>query len=399
MTRTLRFWPSMLVVGFAVLVPTGCGQSQREEAPAAPRPPVSVRVAPATIVERAEPIEAGGVVAAAETAVLASRVVAPVTMVAVRAGDRIRRGDVLIRLDAADLAARVQEAGAAAKAAGEALAVTRSAQAAAAAEHKLAAAWHTRIAQLRERNSATPQELDEAVARLTAASARMTAALASVEQADAHFAAMRAGTTAATITESYAVIRAPFDGEITERFTDPGNLATPGQPLLRVDAAGRRRVDVRVDEARLGYVHVGDTVAVQLDDQSAASAEPLEGTVVEVARAIAVDQRAFTVKVALPPHAAPRTGAFARVRFAGARRRALIVPASALRSQGQLTSLFIVSDGVAHLRLVQVGASARGGTELLAGVDEAEQVVISPPATLTDGRRVQIAAPQAGASP
>jgi RND family efflux transporter MFP subunit len=374
----------------AALLAAGCDRSEPE--PAAERlQPVSVRVATAAILDRPERFEAGGVVAAAETAVVSSRVVAPVTVVAVRPGDRVRAGDVLIRLDAREMAARAQQANAATRGAEDALVAARSTHAAAASEQTLATAWHTRIAQLRERNAVTAQELDEAVARLAAAQARATAAEAHVEQAAAQLAALRAGGDVAAITESYTLIRAPFDGEVTERFIDPGNMASPGQPLLRLDATGGRRVDVGVDEARAAYVRPGDRVAVRLEPRAGQDAV-LTGTVIEVARAIAADVRAFTVKVALPAGLAPRTGTFARVRFDGASRRALVVPVSAIRVHGHLTSVFVVSQGVAQIRLVQTGDTDTGGTEILAGVGAGESVVLDPPSDLTDGRTVTIAA-------
>ena len=147
-----------------------------------------------------------------------------------------------------------------------------------------------------------------------------------------------------------------------------------------------------MDEARIGYIRSGDRVAVVLDETDAAEAgTTIEGTVVEVARAVAADQRAFTVKVALPATTMPRTGTFARVRFDGARRHALVVPADAVRTQGQLRSVFVVSGGIARIRLVQTGDSTGDGIEIVAGLDAGEMVVVGPPADLTDGRRVTTA--------
>ena len=380
---------TVLSVGASLVA--GCGRSAPEQTNGDARRPVIVHAVTTVMVERSQRLEAGGVVAAGETAVVSSRVLAPVTTVAVRAGDRVGAGDVLVRLDARDMTARVQQAAGATRAAEEALTAARSAQAAAAAEHKLAAAWHGRIAQLRERNAATAQEFDEADARLAAAAARTTAAQANVEQATAYLTSMRAGDDAATITESYSVLRAPFDGEVTERLTDPGNLATPGQPLLRIDRAGSRRVDVPVDEARATYVRPGQRVAVLLDDGNGRGATaPLEGTVIEVARTVTADQRAFTVKVALPKGTVPRSGSFARVRFEGARYRALVIPESAVRRQGQLTSVFVVRNGLAHIRLVQTGLTDSDGTEVVAGLDAGESVVTAPPVGLTDGSPVTL---------
>jgi RND family efflux transporter MFP subunit len=389
MTRT----SGIIALGLAAMLAAACGSPGHDEAPPPPSA-VSVQTAPATVAELAERLEAGGVVVARESAVISSRVVAPILAVRVRAGDGVRAGDVLVTLDARDVAAQARQAGAAALAAEQALAQARSAEAAAAAEYKLAAAWHARIARLHERNSATAQERDEAEARLAAAAARAAGAQAGIDQANAAMAALRAGADAAAITESFTVIRAPFDGVVTERFTDPGNLATPGSPLLVIDAGGQRRVEVRVDEARAAYVRPGDRVAVFLDSSDAGAPREtvLEGTVTEIARAVTADQRAFSVKVALPADARPRTGTFARVRFRGEPRRGVVVPPGAVRRQGQVTSVFVVQDGIARIRLVQTGGAGAEGIELTAGVDAGELVVIARPPGLVDGHPVISAA-------
>ena len=180
--------------------------------------------------------------------------------VRVKAGDRVRAGDVLVTLDARDVTEHARQARASAVAAEKALTQARAEQSAAEAEHRLAAAWHKRIAALHARNSATDQERDEAEARLSAAAARLAGAQAGIEGADAHLASARAAVGVATATESFTTLRAPFDGLVTERLTDPGNLASPGIPLLRIESGGARQVVVRVDEARAAYVQPGDRV-------------------------------------------------------------------------------------------------------------------------------------------
>ena len=158
-------------------------------------------------------------------------------------------------------------------------------------------------------------------------------------------------------------------------------------------------MDVQVDEARVAYVRPGARVAILLDAANGPGTSPLEGLVVEVARVVAADQRAFTVKVALPKGLEARTGSFARVRFDGARYRALVIPDSALRRNGQLTSVFVVRDNLAEIRLVQAGLSGSDGTEIVAGLDPGESVVVAPPVGLTDGSRVTLTGPATGASP
>jgi RND family efflux transporter MFP subunit len=351
---------------------------------------IVVTVAPVAAADAHERLEAGGVVAAQESVLLSSRLVATILTVRVRPGDRVRAGDVLVTLDARDITEHTRQAQANALVAEKSLTQARTEQTAAEAEHRLATAWQTRIAALHARNSATDQERDEAEARLTSAAARLEGARAAIEVAEAHVAAARAGIDAATATESFTTLRAPFDGLVTERLIDPGNLAAPGVPLLRMDSDGARQVVVRVDEARVAYIHVGDRLRVLIEtvEGPAAADRELEGVVAEVARAVGADQRTFAVKVALPRTVTARSGSFARIVFSGPPRRALLVPAHAVQRHGQVSTVFVVHDGVAHLRLVQTGISTSDGIEVLAGLDSGESVVTSPPATLRDGSRV-----------
>ncbi len=371
--------------------------------PEAPRPaeeagaPLSVTAITAALAPVAERLEAGGVVAAGQSATLASRIVAPVMSVRARAGDRVRAGDLLVVLDDQDMAARARGAEASVSAAQHGLAVATTEHASAVADQKLAAAWHARIASLHAQRSATTQELDEADARLSSATARLAGAGARVEEATSRVTVASAEAETATIAQSFGAIRAPFDGLVTERLIDPGNLAAPGTPLLRIDSVGVPHVEVRVDEAREGYVRVGDRVELLFEDGAAAAALAAEGVVTEIARAVAADTRAFTVKVSLPRDRAPRAGTFARVRFRGAARQTLLVPASAIRRQGQLATLFVIDSGVARLRIVQSGYEGAEGVEILAGLDPGEVVVGMPPPGLTEGRRVLAQGTRVGA--
>jgi RND family efflux transporter MFP subunit len=359
-------------------------------------PPIEVTVAPVITVQTAERLEAGGVVGAQETASLSSRMVATIIDVRVKAGDRVRAGDVLVSLDARDVIERTHQVQASALATEKLLAQARTEQTAAEAEQRLATAWHTRIITLHARNSATDQERDEADARLTAAATRVAGAEAAIEVAEANLVSARSAVGAATATQSYTTVRAPFAGLITERLTDPGNLAAPGVPLLRIESDGTRQILVRVDEARAGYVHPGDTVAVDIDGVGdAPRKKPLDGLVAEVARAIGADQRAFTVKVTVPRSVTARSGTFARVIFRGAPRRALLARTQAIQRHGQVSSVYVVQDGVARLRLIQTGLSSEAGTEILAGLDAGESVVTSLTSGVADGARVAVAASRA----
>ncbi len=370
---------------------SACGRAEdRPQAKA--REPIPVTVAPVVAIATAERLEAGGIVSARQSAAISSRLVATIAAIHVNAGDRVHTGDRLITLDARDITAHTGQAQAGAVAADKALTHARTELSAAEAEHRVAATWQKRIATLHARNSATDQERDEADARLSAAAARLAGTQAGIEGADAHLASARAAVGVATATESFMTVRAPFDGLVTERLTDPGNLAAPGIPLLRLESDGARQVVVRVDEARAAYIHPGDRVTVLVDAavEHAAQANGLEGTVAEVARAVAADQRAFTVKINLPSSVTTRSGSFARAVFRGAPRQALLVPARAIQRHGQVLSVYVVHDGVARLRLIRVGPSSPEGVEVLTGLEAGESIVVSPLARLVDGAPVTV---------
>jgi RND family efflux transporter MFP subunit len=342
------------------------------------RSPVPVSVATVAVTDVADTFEAGGIVQARTTATLTARILAPVRAVRVAPGDRVRTGQVLVVLDSADLGAQARSARAGALAADQAVAAAAADQQAAEATLTLARAAHERIANLHAKRSATPQELDEATAALRQAEANATAAAARAHGASSSVDRARAAADAASTTASFATITAPFDGTVTEKLVEPGNMAAPGTPLLRVEDTRGFRLDVRVDESHTSKIAAGDSVQVLLDRNT-----PFEGKVTEVSRAVDADARAFLVKISLPHNAAVRSGAFGRAVFRGPVRKALTVPPAALVRRGQVTSVFAVEGGVARLRLVRVS-----GTEVLAGLSAGDVVILDPPADIADGRHV-----------
>jgi RND family efflux transporter MFP subunit len=369
---------SLAAVAAIGLAAAGCG-GHPETTAANELPPVAVSVATVTLADVADTFEAGGVVQARTTATLTARILAPVREVRVSPGDRVRAGQTLIVLDSADLGAQARSARAAALGADQDIAAAAADQQAAEAALALARAAHSRIAGLHAKRSATAHELDEATAALRRAEANAAGAAARARGANSGLDRARAAAEAAATTASFATIRAPFDGVVTEKLIDPGNMAAPGAPLLRVEDTRGFRLDVRVDESRAARISLQDPVTVLLDGHAA----PIEGTVTEVSRAVDADSRAFLVKIALPEAAATRSGAFGRAVFGGATRKALTVPEAALARRGQMTSVLAVENGVARLRLVSVS-----GTEVLAGLSAGDVVIVNPPPDLTDGRRV-----------
>lgn len=371
----------LLVVGVAGPL-TGCGGGHEAAQAVVAKAPVSVATVTVSKAPHAALVEAGGLVQARTTAVVTSRLMAPVREVRVKPGDRVRAGQVLVVLDDRDLGANARGAKSSALAAEQAVTAGGADRRAAEAGLALAKASHDRVVALHGRRSATAQELDQATASLRAAEAQVAAIDARIQQAEASLASARAGSDAASVTAGFAVVTAPFAGVVAEKLVEPGNMAAPGMPLVRLEGDGAMRLDVRVDASRVVGVPVGQPVDVEVD---AATPVLLQGTVSEVARAMDADARAYLLKITLPTDARLRSGMFGRARFAGAQVAAMLVPASAIVRHGQVTAVFVAEGGVARLRMVVTGRTLPGGVEVVTGLADGERVVSAPPLGLTDG--------------
>jgi RND family efflux transporter MFP subunit len=379
--------PNLLSLIVTVALTAGCdGGDERTAAEQAP--PLVVTLATIEYVSLPSTFEAGGIVRARSTATIASRVMAPVLDVHVRAGERVRRGATLITLDSREVTANRARAAATLTSAAEAARAADSDVRSAQAALVLARATYERIQTLHEQRSATAQELDQARSVLDAAEAQLTASRARVAAATAAREAAVAASAAATITTSYATLTAPFDGVVTSRAVDPGSLVTPGLPLLTLEDSSTFRLEVTLDEARAGHIVPGQAVEAVIGAADSGESRACDGTVSEVAR-IDPASHSFLVKIDLPRAPALRSGLFGRARFTGPSRRVLAVPSTALVRRGQLTFVYAVdTHSRARLRAVSPGAATAERSEILAGLREAERVVVNPPASLADGAHV-----------
>lgn len=325
----------------AVLAILAC--DGRQEPPAPPEPaPVNVRTG--RVGGGGEGwIEVPGTVEAARAAHIASRYSAVVESVAVEEGSRVRAGDVLVRLDGRDLAARL---------------------AAAQAGLSASRAQLERVRALHAREAATRQELDAAEAAHAAALAERDAAKAQLDYVD---------------------LRAPFAGRVTEKRIRTGDLALPGQPLLTVHSAGLMRVAASVSQAQADRLREGQALAAVLEDGSEAQAR-----VSVLGPAGDPASRRFLVKADLPGGTTARAGSFARLRLPrGAEEPLPLVSARALIERGALTGVFVVEDGRVRLRWIDVGERAGDSFAVRAGLRAGEEVVLDP-ANLVDGAPVRV---------
>lgn len=196
----------------------------------------------------------------------------------------------------------------------------------------------------------------------------------------------RAAVVEAETNLAYATITAPFDGLITRKLADVGDLASPGKPLVELEDVKSLRLEADVPEAIVSRVKMGAKFAVHVEAQSA----ELEGVVSEISPAGDPNSRTFVVKLDLPQSEGLRAGEFGRVAIPVGETEVLRGPVSAVIRRGQLEMVFVVASEHAHLRLVKTGKQIRDEVELVSGVDPGEQVVVEGTQHLVDGQTVSI---------
>jgi RND family efflux transporter MFP subunit len=293
-----------------------------------------------------------GVVQAVRQTTVAAQVAGAVVALEVKAGDAVKAGQLLLRLDA-----RAAEQTAAAGAA-QVLAARAS--------QEVAEREFERQKQLFEQNYISRAALDRAEAQYKAAQAEAAAQLAS------------AG--AARTQSGFYVVRAPYAGVVADVSVVLGDMAMPGRPLLTVYDPSALRVSATVPQSVLARLPKAAALQVELPGVVAGRVAPLRTQVLPT-----VDPATHTVELRLDLPAglagvAP--GLFARAWLpAGEGDGRLFVPASAVVRRAELAAVYVVgSDGRALLRQVRLGPVTGDRVEVLAGLAAGERVALDPQA-------------------
>ena len=333
------------VFTIALLLGLAVGRARSESVgPPAPLTPVRVRLAAVQAANLPQLTEIAGTVRPVRHAVLAARVMGSIAELSVALGQAVRSGDVLLRIDSADLAAR--------------LALART-------ELNAARRDFERERDLHARGAST----SDLVRRL-----------------EDRLAANEATVRDATVQLGYAEIRAPFDGVIARKLVQAGDLATPGQPLFELEGTASFEIEVAIPESLAGALAPGTALECTIPGAG------FTGMVREISSTADAATRSVGVKIDVPAGAAVRSGQFARILVPGRLQRTLLVPTAAVSVNGQMERVFVAADGShAVLRLVKTGAVRGDRTEVLAGLAEGERVVVAPPPVLRDGQPLEIA--------
>lgn len=325
-----------LVVGIAIAGPGGAAVSG-----VGPTVDVAMRELPRIL-------DAEGQVEAIRQTTLGAQISGRIVALDVKAGDRVRAGQVLARIDA--------------RTADQAVAAGRSQIAEAEANLANAKRKYERNRDLLAQKFVSQAALDQAEAEYKAAQAQLAAITATAGQAIA--------------AQTYTTITAPYAGVIGATQAELGDMAQPGRPLFTLFDPREMRVVATVPQAMLPLLKLDAPIRVDIPSLER-SLTVVKATVIPLA-----DARTHTARVRLdlPAGEGLLPGQFARARFVTGTVRALAVPSTALLRRGEVTAVYVVDrEGRPLLRQVRVGENfGDGQTEILAGLTAGERVAANP---------------------
>lgn len=364
-----------------LLVGLGC-RAPIQEAAIADRESTPVDVATVRLTTLEEQLAAVGTVRAQNEVVVTARLLSYIRSIPVHEGETVRAGQTLVTLDDRELRSSVEAAGASQREAESVILAAEQGIAAARSQLRLAELTHARYADLLAKESVSQQEFDVVDARLASARTALASAESGKTQAEAKRAQADAAFARAEVALDYSVITAPISGVVTERMVDPGALAAPGAPLLRIEQVGAYRLEVAAPESRRRSLGVGQVVPLEID--ALRERGRLEGVITEIVPAVDARSRTFTVKIGLSDAPEIRSGQYGRAFLPGETREALLVPGSAVVERGQLRFVTVVEDGHARRRAVTLGESRNSHYEALSGLQPGDRVLLDP-AGIRDG--------------
>lgn len=311
-------------------------------------------------------------------------------------GTRVKAGEVMAVLEIPELEAQLEEDQAEIKNASNQVVRAQHELARYQAQYKALHLEYTRLNGVFESQPGivAQQEVDDAQGRDLAASAQVDAGQAALEAAQSQLGAAKAKLVHDQSLFDYSKITAPFSGVVTERYANLGTLmqagtgsSTQAMPLVRLSEDDLFRLVIPVPEAYVRYIRVGDPVNVRVPSLG----RTFPGKVARFSVDVRADTRTMHTEVDVRnPERVLVPGLYAEADLQLDRKENIpSVPIQALSHQGDKTTVFVVNpDGTLEQRPVLVGLETSSYAEIVSGLNEGEEVVVSDRSGLKPGQKV-----------
>ena len=287
-----------------------------------------------------------GTVKSRTVANIAPRMTARIIEIKVNAGDKVKKGDVIARLDERDI--RAQENAALAALAG------------ANAQANRARADEQRIRSLYSKEAATREKFDAVVAQAKEAQAAVSQATSTVSEVRSHLAD--------------ALLLAPFDGVVVKRLQEPGDMGLPGVPVVTLQTPKGLRLEADVPSTCAGRYSTGMEVTVRIDALGLTSGAQID----EISPEVDPQTRTQLIKIALPAIEGLQPGYFGWLEQACDQHETLLIPVSAVQHIGQLEVVKVLSEGRPVMRHIRTAKTFGDQIEVISGLHAGETVITNP---------------------
>ena len=370
MKRALKWLIPLLVLLLlgGVVWRTLQARKAEQAALAQPAAALALDLAPSDVlfarqVELSRLLEVSGGLKAVNSAVIKAKVSAEVKAITVREGDSVKRGQVLGQLDTAELLLRLRQAEQTASSASAQRDIARRAL---------------------ENNRAL-------VAQGFISATGLETSVSNDAAAQASYLAAQAATGLARKSLGDAVLTAPISGLVSQRLVQPGEKVSPDTKLLEIVDLSRIELEAAIAPEDIAALKLGSPATLRIDGL----AEPVTAHVARINPSAQAGSRAVMAYLAVDAHPALRQGLFAKGSIQTARKQALAVPLSAVRTDQALPYVLQVLGDKAVLTTVQLGlrgeVAGQPWVEISAGLADGAQVLGASVGTVRDGTPVRLA--------
>ena len=389
------FRPWLGLAPLALLLMTGCGNTEAKLPAQAEEPPKPIAVSLVTAQERALPtaLDVTGTLMADAQTDIASEIEQRVVEISVERGQYVTAGQVVARMDDQDAKNLLQEAEATEAQIRERLGLvngqifdplkTPEVQQARATMER-AEADYKRFVQLLEEGAISRSEHDLRRADYLATKAQYETTINQMRQLFQSLLAQKVRVSMGRKALEDTIIRAPFSGLIAEKAVNVGRFTKKGDRIATIVRVDPLRIELTIPEGAVAAVRKGQRVAFSVQSYPD---RKFEGDIAYVGPAVRAESRALVVEAIVPnPKALLQPGLFATARIElPAVRPSVMIPAAAVKNESGVSKLFVAKNDRAEARIVQIGREVAGAVEILRGLGAGERVVSPQAAGLADG--------------
>jgi len=309
-----------------------------------------------------------GQIEAAHSTNVATRIMGYITKIYVKAGDRVKAGQLLFTVNSNDIQAKQSQVDA----------MLKQAE----ASFHVAQKDYDRYTALYKQNSASTKELEQITLQYQSAKAGVEAAKGMQHEVKSQL--------------TYANVVAPFSGVVTQKLADEGSLANPGMPIVTIEQSGSLQVTAMVPETEIANLKVGDAANVNVD----AADNQFQSKLTQINPSSQFTGGQYIIKLSIPNANAQKlmAGMYAQIKIETKPTskhtetgNTVMIPLSALVYRDQLVGVYTISaQNTAILRWLRVGKTIGDKIEILSGLAKNEAYVIKAEGNLYNGAKVSI---------